>query len=268
VALREIDARRVVAFRGELLAAGVGVHSVIKTLSMLQRVFGDAVAYGDVAFNPFKAVKKPAKGASREVQPLAPLQVERLAADIGARGYGMSAVLVRLMAYTGLRPEEALGLHWYAVRDRTLLVELANADGELDRLKNRKRSRKRSRTVDRMSPVVDDLWEWRTIQGDPTDGDLLFPHEVFGGLWLEEHYKTWRRRIYVPSAENVGLPTPRPYDLRHTYASLLIAEKRLSIVEIAEQLGDKTSTVLDVYTHVMREWRRRETPPRRRPSAG
>jgi integrase len=103
--------------------------------------------------------------------------------------------------------------------------------------------------------VVEDLHAWRRVQGDPADGDLLFPHEVFGGLWLEEHYKTWRRRSYVPSAENVGLPTPRPYDLRHTWASLLIAEKRLSIVEIAEQLGDKTSTVLDVYTHVMREWR-------------
>ena len=36
---------------------------------------------------------------------------------------------------------------------------------------------------------------------------------------------------------------------------MLIAEKRLSIAEIAEQLGDKTSTVLDTYTHVLNEWR-------------
>jgi integrase len=61
----------------------------------------------------------------------------------------------------------------------------------------------------------------------------------------------------VVSAQNVGLATPRPYDLRHTWASLLIAEKKLSIVEIAEQIGDKTSTVLDVYSHVMNEWRHR-----------
>jgi hypothetical protein len=74
VPLRDIDARRVVGLRGELLAAGVGVHSVVKTLSMLQRVFGDAVEYGDVASNPFKAVKKPAKGPSREAQPLTPLR--------------------------------------------------------------------------------------------------------------------------------------------------------------------------------------------------
>ena len=36
---------------------------------------------------------------------------------------------------------------------------------------------------------------------------------------------------------------------------MLIAEKRLSIAEVAEQLGDKTSTVLDTYTHVLNEWR-------------
>ena len=36
--MREIDARRVVAFRGDLLAAGVGRTSIVKTMSMFQRV--------------------------------------------------------------------------------------------------------------------------------------------------------------------------------------------------------------------------------------
>jgi len=99
--LREIDARRVVTFRGELLTAGVGPTSIVKAMSMLQRVFRDAVEYGEVAFNPFKAVQKPSPGPTREVHPFTPLEVERLALDIDMRGYEMSAVLVRLMAYTG-----------------------------------------------------------------------------------------------------------------------------------------------------------------------
>jgi integrase len=66
--------------------------------------------------------------------------------------------------------------------------------------------------------------------------------------------------MYVPSAENAGLPSKRPYDLRHMWASLRIAEQRLSIAEIAEQLGDKTLTVLDTYTHVINEWRGRKPP--------
>jgi len=173
--MREIDARRVVAFRGELLAAGVGPTSVVKTMAMLQRVFRDAVEYGDVAFNPFKAVRKPSPGPSRVARPLTPLQVERLVADLERGGSRLSAVLVRLMAYTGLRPQEALALHWYAVRKATLLVELANADGQLDRLKNRKRSRKRSRTVDLIPPIRRDLLTWRQESGAPDDGALVFP---------------------------------------------------------------------------------------------
>jgi hypothetical protein len=36
--MRDIDARRVVTFRGDLIAAGVGPTSIVKTMSMLQRV--------------------------------------------------------------------------------------------------------------------------------------------------------------------------------------------------------------------------------------
>jgi len=140
------------------------------------------------------------------------------------------------------------------VRNATLLVALANADGQLDRLKNRKRSRKRSRTVDLIAPIRRDLLTWRQESGAPEDGALVFPHAVHGRLWFADEYRNWRRRVYVPSAEAVGLPSRRPYDLRHTWASLLIAEKRQSIAEIDEQLGDKTSTVLDTYT-VLNEWR-------------
>jgi hypothetical protein len=66
------------------------------------------------------------------------------------------------------------------VRKATLLVELANADGQLDRLKNRKRSRKRSRTVDLIMPIRRDLLTWRQESGAPDDGAWVFPHEVHG----------------------------------------------------------------------------------------
>jgi hypothetical protein len=75
----DIDARQVVGFRCELLTVGVGPTSVVKTMSMLQSVFRDAVEYGEVPFNPFKAVQKPSPGPTREARPLTPLQVEQLA---------------------------------------------------------------------------------------------------------------------------------------------------------------------------------------------
>jgi integrase len=48
-----------------------------------------------------------------------------------------------------------------------------------------------------------------------------------------------------------GLPPMRPYDLRHSFASLLIAEGR-SVLEVA-QLGHAPTMTLDVYGHVLAE---------------
>jgi integrase len=61
--------------------------------------------------------------------------------------------------------------------------------------------------------------------------------------------------IYKPVAESVGLAGARPYDLRHAFASLLIHEGRLSVVEIAAQLGHNPTVCLDTYAHVMAEER-------------
>jgi integrase len=54
-------------------------------------------------------------------------------------------------------------------------------------------------------------------------------------------------------AESVGLAGARPYDLPHAFASLLIHEGRLSVLEIAAQLGHNPTVCLDTYAHVMAE---------------
>jgi integrase len=46
---------------------------------------------------------------------------------------------------------------------------------------------------------------------------------------------------------------PSENDLRQSFALLLIAESRLSIVEIAAQLGHHPTVCLDIYGHVMAE---------------
>src|SRR5207247_779228 len=67
-------------------------------------------------------------------------------------------------------------------------------------------------------------------------------------------YRNWRRRHYRPNAAQCGLGS-RPYDLRHSFASLRIQEGRLSIVELAEQLGHSPAMTLNTYAHVIAEFR-------------
>jgi hypothetical protein len=64
-----------------------------------------------------------------------------------------------------------------------------------------------------------------------------------------------------------GLPGIRPYDLRHSFASLLLAAGQ-SVIDVADQLGHAPTLTPDTYGHVMRELegtRQAQTRPSRRP---
>ena len=164
-----------------------------------------------------------------------------------AGGRLRDATLLAVLGYAGTRPQEALALEWRHVRERTLLVECALSDGQLKALKNRRQPR----TIDLLEPLRDDLDAWRA-ETDPPPTVPVFP-SASGEFWRASDWRNWRKRIYGPTAEAVGLDGARPYDLRHAFASLLIHEGRLSIVEIAEQLGHNPTVCLDTYGHVMRE---------------
>ncbi len=152
-----------------------------------------------------------------------------------------------MLAYAGLRPQEALALEWRHVRERTLPVERALSDGELKVLKNRRQPR----AVKLLAPVRDDLAEWRAASA-PSPASPVFAAAP-GGFWRASDWRNWRKRIYKPVAESVGIDGARPYHLRHAFASLLIHEGRLSVVEIAAQRGHNPTVCLDTYAHVMAE---------------
>jgi len=54
-----------------------------------------------------------------------------------------------------------------------------------------------------------------------------------------------------------GIVSRRPYDLRHSLASLLFAEQR-NPAEIAEYMGHSVQVLLSTYVHVIEELRGRE----------
>ena len=147
--------------------------------------------------------------------------------------------------YGGLRPGEALALTWAHVRDRTILVEAAVSIGRLAETKTRRR-----RTVRLLSPLAEDLEGFRQRAQRP-DGELIFPRPD-GDPWRRTDYQNWRRRIYIPAADAAGVEIARPYDLRHSFVSLLIAEGH-NVVEVARQAGRSPKVALDTYAHVFEE---------------
>ena len=63
----------------------------------------------------------------------------------------------------------------------------------------------------------------------------VFPGER-GGVWSANAFEKWRRRRFAALLAAGGLPSGRPYDLRHSFASLLLHEGR-DVIYVARQLG-------------------------------
>ena len=75
---------------------------------MLQRILQRAVEWERIQGNPVKAVRKPPPDRRRAVRPLPPHTVEAVRAVLLARGRLADATLVSVLAYAGLRLQEAL----------------------------------------------------------------------------------------------------------------------------------------------------------------
>jgi integrase len=88
----------------------------------------------------------------------------------------------------------------------------------------------------------------RWQQGGDASG-LVIPGPD-GRPWNEYRYRNWRRDFRKAGGPALGFKVP--YDLRHSYASLLIHEGQ-SVVEVAAQLGHSPAVCLSTYAHVMRE---------------
>jgi integrase len=67
--------------------------------------------------------------------------------------------------------------------------------------------------------------------GRPDDQELVFPN-ANGGVWNDQAWQTWHRDAWRPACITAGLQGVRPYDLRHSFVSLLIHEGR-TVVDVA-----------------------------------
>jgi integrase len=246
VRLRDIGPARVERFRAELEKDGAGSPTVRKSLIVLQGMLSAAVRWERIDRNPAREVRKPSQKRSRFVRPFSPPAAEGMRAKLLQEKRQRDAALLCLLAYAGLRPSEALALRWNDIGSRSLRVERALSNGVVKSTKTGK-----VRTVRLLGPLVDDLEAWHEKAGKQRVDSYLFA-KADGSAWTDFDWRNWRRRIFEPAAEGVGLKSARPYDLRHSFASLLIHSGQ-SVVEVARQMGNSPEVTLSTYAHVFDE---------------
>jgi integrase len=242
IALRDISPETIGRWQADRLAAGAGPVAVRHAMELLGSVLEHAFIAGRIPANPVRRVKKARRPRREEAQALSPNTVEAMRSALGSR----DATLISVLAYAGLRPGEALGLRWRDIRDRTLLVQRSVSLGEEADTKTRQH-----RTVRLLAPLASDLHHWRVAAGSADDSELVFPGRD-DRPWTQAAYQSWRRRAFHRATQAAGLAHARPYDLRHSFASLLLHEGR-SVIYVARQLGHDARLTLTRYGHVIDE---------------
>lgn len=251
--LRMIGPRTVEEFRDDLLAADVGPASVRRTMTIMQTVMERAVRHGRITANPVKPVKKPSGKRKAAVKALAPKQVEAIRRQMK----GADAVFVSLLAYSGVRPEEARALTWGDIKERTIVIDkAAEPDGTIKATKT-----ERNRSARLLTPLRDDLSAFRVASGNPSDAALIFPRRD-GGAWTDSDYRNWRKRKFRRAADVAGVDIQRPYDLRHSAASLWLHEGQTPL-QVARWLGHSLAMLSSTYAHIIDDL----DPDDRRPAA-
>ncbi|MCW2993811.1 MAG: helix-turn-helix protein [Conexibacter sp.] len=254
--LHEITPREISMWRVEMQKAGKGPEAIRMSMMLVQAMFTLALEWGEASTNPVALVRKPRQGRQRAIEVMDPNLVERVRRRMLAHGDPFSATLVSVLAYSGMRPGEALALERRHIRNDTILVEQAVARG---RIKLQKTGRI-YRTVDLLPPLRDDLASWIASSGRDAPTDRLFPRD--DGEWFRiDDWNNWRNRKFYEAFDDLEISRRRPYDLRHSFVSLMIREGELSIVELADQLGHAATETLKTYAHVFSEYRRQPRVP-------
>ena len=234
-------------FQGELTNRGCTVPTVLKVLHLVQSMMQRAVEWNRIPTNPVKACRKPKQPRPKAATVIAPERVEIMRQYFLERGRIQDATLISTLAYSGLRPGEALALTWSDIGPKTIHVSKSNSDGVI---KDTKTGVHRNVTI--LQPLRDDLTQWMMQAGHPAPGALIFP-TANGELHTTDDWSNWRNRNFRPAAAHAGLGTARPYDLRHTFVSLLIEEGR-SPIYTAMQAGHSPNMTLNTYAHVFAEY--------------
>ena len=236
----------------ELHRRGLAPQTVQHVHTVLHQALKQAVVWGILPRNPCDGAARP-RVERREMETLSEDQVKQLFAS--TRGDRDHALWV-LLASTGLRLGEALGLKWedFSPDFRRLQVRRALQRQAGKGLVFVEPKSARSRRVIELAPgTAHIIAEHRQEQVHHRlslgaywrDHDLVFCTD--GGHPLDGGQVNWR---FHRALARAGLPQLRVHDLRHTAASLLMA-KGVHPKVVQEMLGHSTITLtLDTYSHV------------------
>lgn len=231
------------------LSKELAPSTLAQQVTMLRAIFSAAVLDRLIGSSPVVRISMP-RAEQERVVPLTVTQVRELAGAVPPRNRAM----VLTQAGLGLRVGELLALRQEDVSflARTVRIEHQLAERTRERVEPKT---PRSRRTIPLPAFVGEVLSEHIRQWPPLDDGTLFYGQNSRRPYDHAHYGTKILRKAVDKlagAEGSTFPaSTTSHDLRHHYASVLIAGGE-SVVAVAERLGhEDAGMVLKIYAHLM-----------------
>ena len=221
-----------------------GRRTINKCLGVLVSVFGYAVRHDLVNKNPAERLEKlpVAAGEGRVIEQnvLTPAELQ----SVIAATRDPHRVPIMFAAYTGARQAEVLGLQWGDIdwNRRTAEIRRTYRCGAFYQPK----TASSRRTVELPPELVSELKRWR-LACPKGEHDLVCPsvtgRPMQGSALLQQGF--------LPALRRAGVRRVRFHDLRHSFASNLLAGG-VDVVTVQTALGHANAHItLSTYSHVV-----------------
>jgi len=228
--------------------------------ALLHRALGDGVRWGRLQRNPADAADPPqvTRAGAKEMKTWSAGQLRTFLDTTKDERLG---AVWHVLATTGMRRGEALGLHWEDVD-----LDGANGTGPVLRVRqalvsagykvslSEPKTQRGRRTIALDTGTVTVLRKWRDRQKAEaqewrelwTNTGLVFTRED-GTAWHPDRIS----KLFEQAVSASGLPRVRLHDLRHTHASLALGAS-ISPKVISDRLGHSTTAfTMDTYSHYL-----------------
>ena len=241
--VRSITPDELVGWIRGMRAAGFAPHTVHNYWAALHLVLRHAVRRGVIGANPadrLTSAERPAPGSSL-CRFLSREEMRRLLAAAPDR-YRVS---IACAMFSGLRLSELLGLTWADVDFTRQVLHVHKQMARNGKRKELKTAAAR-REVVMMAALAGELRQLRTATRFSEDADLVFCATSSGTIG----HRNLSSRGLTRASESAGLDGVTFHVLRHTFASILVAQGH-DVVFVSHQLGHANPAItLKVDAHL------------------
>jgi len=257
IALQEIRAPDLDAMYAELLRSGLAMSTVHHVHAAINKLLNDAERKGLLTRNVARLANAPSLTTARARAPeMTVWSPAELRSFLTAIEGNRNEALFRVMAMTGMRRSEVVGLRWQDVdfSHHRLTVKQAATVVDGEEMIDTPKSRRSRRVIDLDADTTSLLQRHRTRQRElylrlgvsASASDRVFTNELGDPIRPDSVGQAFARLV-----ASTGVPRIRLHDLRHTHAShLLLAGINVKVV--SERLGHASASfTLDTYAHVM-----------------